>query len=81
LVRSEPLAISLPQSIPPFFHTQLPPLPQRWRQHVSPVETQWTTRRYIPEDGTLRNHCCENLKFYTIRLEFIYLFHIGEWRC
>jgi hypothetical protein len=23
-----------------------------------------TTRRYIPEDGTLHNHSCENLKSY-----------------
>jgi hypothetical protein len=26
------------------------------------VNTQWTTRRYIPEGGTLHNHRCENLK-------------------
>jgi hypothetical protein len=24
--------------------------------------TQWTTQRYIPEDGTLHNERCENLK-------------------
>jgi hypothetical protein len=29
------------------------------------VETQRTTRRYIPEDGTLHNHRCENLKSYN----------------
>jgi hypothetical protein len=28
------------------------------------VDTQRTTRRYIPEDGTPHNHRCENLKFY-----------------
>jgi hypothetical protein len=28
------------------------------------VDTQRTTRRYIPEDGTLHNHRCENLKSY-----------------
>jgi hypothetical protein len=28
------------------------------------VESQRTTRRYIPEDGTLHNHGCENLKSY-----------------
>jgi hypothetical protein len=28
------------------------------------VETQRTTRRYIPEDDTLHNHRCENLKYY-----------------
>jgi hypothetical protein len=26
--------------------------------------TQQTTRRHIPEDDTLHNHRCENLKFY-----------------
>jgi hypothetical protein len=26
------------------------------------VDTQRTTLRYIPEDGTLHNHRCENLK-------------------
>jgi hypothetical protein len=30
------------------------------------VDTQRTTRRYIPEHGTLHNHRCENLKFYNI---------------
>jgi hypothetical protein len=29
------------------------------------VDTQRTTWRYIPEDGTLHNHCCENLKSCT----------------
>jgi hypothetical protein len=28
------------------------------------ADTQRTTRRYIPEDGTLYNHRCENLKSY-----------------
>jgi hypothetical protein len=28
------------------------------------VETRRTTRRYIPEDDTLHNHRCENLKSY-----------------
>jgi hypothetical protein len=28
------------------------------------VHFQQTTRRYIPEDSTLHNHCCENLKSY-----------------
>jgi hypothetical protein len=32
----------------------------------TPVDTQRTTRRYIPEDGTLHNHRCENLKSYMI---------------
>jgi hypothetical protein len=28
------------------------------------VDIQRTTRRYIPEDSTLNNHRCENLKSY-----------------
>jgi hypothetical protein len=28
------------------------------------VETQQTTRRHIPEDDSLHNHHCENLKSY-----------------
>jgi hypothetical protein len=35
------------------------------------VETQLTTRRHIPEDDTLHNHRCENLKSYTALLMFI----------
>jgi hypothetical protein len=30
------------------------------------VDTQRTTRRYIPEDGTLHNHRCENLESYSV---------------
>jgi hypothetical protein len=30
------------------------------------VETQRTTRRHIPEDYTLHNHRCENLKSYKV---------------
>jgi hypothetical protein len=30
------------------------------------VDTQRTTRRYIPEDGTLYNHRCKNLKYYNL---------------
>jgi hypothetical protein len=30
------------------------------------VETQHTTRRHIPEDDTLHNHRCENLKSYIV---------------
>jgi hypothetical protein len=30
--------------------------------------TQQTARRHIPEDDTLHNHCCENLKSYVIFL-------------
>jgi hypothetical protein len=37
---------------------------------------QRTTRRYIPEDRTLHNHCCENLQSYiafTCSCHFLYL--------
>jgi hypothetical protein len=30
----------------------------------TPFDTQRTTRRYIPEDGTFYNHRCKNLKSY-----------------
>jgi hypothetical protein len=40
------------------------------------VATQRTTRRHIPEDDTLHNHRCENLKSYTI-LKYLGLF-LGE---
>jgi hypothetical protein len=30
------------------------------------VDTQQATRRYIPEDGTLHNHRCENLKIFRL---------------
>jgi hypothetical protein len=29
------------------------------------INTQQNTRRHIPEDDTLHNHRCENLKSYT----------------
>jgi hypothetical protein len=32
------------------------------------VDIQRTTRRYIPEDKTLHNHRCEDLKSYNIVL-------------
>jgi hypothetical protein len=35
------------------------------------VDTQRTTRRHIPEDGTLHNHRCENLK--SCKIYFLYL--------
>jgi hypothetical protein len=38
-----------------------------WRcSSETSVDTQRTTRLYIPEDGTLHNHRCENLKSYNI---------------
>jgi hypothetical protein len=30
------------------------------------VDTQRTTRRHIPEDDTLQNQRCENVKSYTV---------------
>jgi hypothetical protein len=32
------------------------------------VATQQITRRHIPEDDTLHNHRCENLKSYIVLL-------------
>jgi hypothetical protein len=32
------------------------------------VDTQRTTWRYIPEDGTLHNHRCEHLKSYILKI-------------
>jgi hypothetical protein len=34
------------------------------RSSETSVDTQRTTRRYIPEYGTLQNYSCENLKSY-----------------
>jgi hypothetical protein len=28
------------------------------------VDFQWAIQHYIPEDGILHNHCCENLESY-----------------
>jgi hypothetical protein len=36
------------------------------------VATQRTTRRHIPEDDTLHNHRCENLKSYISILDWVY---------
>jgi hypothetical protein len=48
---------------------------QGWRNKFSKkkpaskqVETQRTTRRHIPQDDTLNNHRCENLKSYIYHL-------------
>jgi hypothetical protein len=49
---------------------------------VPQVEYHWSTRRYIPEDGTLHYHRCENLRLLcfvdqliqsreTIKIQFI----------
>jgi hypothetical protein len=37
----------------------------------TPIETKRTTRRYIPEDGSLYNYRCENLKSYMYGPNFI----------
>jgi hypothetical protein len=34
-------------------------------KHAAEVDFQHATRRYIPEDRTLHNHRCENLKSYN----------------
>jgi hypothetical protein len=39
----------------------------RWSSDTL-VIFQQTTRRYIPEDRELHNHCCENLKSYIFRI-------------
>jgi hypothetical protein len=41
------------------------------------VDSQQTTRRYIPEDSTLHNHRCENLKSYMF-LWYIRFFFFSE---
>jgi hypothetical protein len=41
------------------------------------VDSQRTTQHYIPEDGTLHNHCCENLKSFLSNLcKRKFMFHI-----
>jgi hypothetical protein len=44
----------------------------------TPVATQQSTRRHIPEDDTLRNHLCENLKSYNVAYTFTDL--TAQWR-
>jgi hypothetical protein len=34
------------------------------------VDSQWTIWRYIPEDGTIHKHRCENLKSYRVLASF-----------
>jgi hypothetical protein len=50
--------------------------PWRWRRYVPPK--RWSklnglTRRYIPEDDTLHNHRCENLKSYRALECYLYV--------
>jgi hypothetical protein len=50
-------------------HWYLARLIRPWRRRCyseTSVDFQRTTRRYIPEDSTLHNHCCENLKTYNL---------------
>jgi hypothetical protein len=50
----------------------------RWRRYVPPkrrFDTERTTRRYTPEDGTLHNHHCENIKSYVSNLVCVLLFY------
>jgi hypothetical protein len=52
----------------------------------TPVATQHTTRRHIPEDDTLHNHRCENLKSYGVSLvwkDYYLLITLGlyVWNC
>jgi hypothetical protein len=35
------------------------------------VNSEWTTWHYIPENIYLQNHCCEDLKSYTLRTEVL----------
>jgi hypothetical protein len=37
-----------------------------WSVESQVVDIQRTTQRYIPEDRTLHNHRCENLKSYML---------------
>jgi hypothetical protein len=39
-----------------------------YRLHLQGCTTQRTTRRHIPEEDTLQNHRCENLKSYSCKL-------------
>jgi hypothetical protein len=39
---------------------------------------QRATRRYIPEDNTLHNHRCENLKSFTYSILFTTMSEIGS---
>jgi hypothetical protein len=50
--------------------------PWRWRRYVSvtSVDFQRTTQCYIPEDSSLHNHQCRNLKYYKL----IYYTHNGQ---
>jgi hypothetical protein len=42
--------------------------PKEKKMFLRKVDFQRTTRRYVPEDSTLHNQLCENLKSYTVRI-------------
>jgi hypothetical protein len=45
------------------------------------VDFQWTTRRYIPEDRSLHNHHCDNLRSYKSLSAYtpkVYLHHYAQ---
>jgi hypothetical protein len=42
---------------------------------------QRTTRFYAPEDRTLHNYSCENLKFYTIFISHFFNFTVVSFLC
>jgi hypothetical protein len=50
--------------------------PLRWRRCSSEtsVTFQRATRRYIPEDSTLHNHRCENLKLFGLAYDIKFFF-------
>jgi hypothetical protein len=39
---------------------------EEWHPSEKSIDFQPSTRRYTPEDRTLRNHRCENLKSYML---------------
>jgi hypothetical protein len=46
-----------------FVHALTPKMEAKYSSET-PIDFQRTTRRYIPEDGTLHNHRCEILNYY-----------------
>jgi hypothetical protein len=44
-----------------------------WKQLIF-WSAQWITRRHIPEDDTLKNHRCENLKSYIFNIFICFSF-------
>jgi hypothetical protein len=42
--------------------------------------SKWTSWHYIPEDETLHNPCCENLKSYMIILNDKNIYRLEQWK-